>query len=197
VYPGPRRGPTDCFTTEEDAIIEKALGDGVRRWAAIAELLPGRSVSSIGHRAKHKLGLTKGQGVWKPVEDETIQRLRRRRGAGASWDEVVEMLPGRTPAAVRMRAGALGLHSGKSRGAAWSPEEDAVIRRAASWKAIADALQTSGASGQARGREAVRVRGNLLGVRMRPALGADVLLGVRMPVSDLVRSCEERPDHAS
>ena len=79
---------------------------------------------------------------WTSEEDGIVRREME--DGDKSWDQLAEMLPGRTTEAIKHRGAILGIQS-PSAHEKWTAEEEAALRRAVSegattWAEVADAL---------------------------------------------------------
>ena len=95
---------------------------------------------------------------WTPEEDAVLRRMRSRQMA---WEDIAACL-GRTRPACETRWRSLNVPDMRRRGAPWSEEEDAVLKKlmtqGLSWSDAADRLP-------GRSSQACAARGKLLGVR--------------------------------
>lgn len=114
---------------EVDTLRENYRGHG-SEWDGWDELLPGRSRGAICVKASD-MGLRKDRGLygghrrgsWTEGEDAAL--AREYAGHGPSWEGWRELLPGRSPAAIRNRAQGMGLTRQPT--GRWSADQDAYL----------------------------------------------------------------------
>lgn len=96
------------WTPEEDAVVRENYPSHGGAWDGWSRLLPGRTVEAVRVHA-YKLGAVTpaNRDAWTPDEDEVVRE--RYPEVGSRSPEWAELLPNRTPSAIRRRANKLGL----------------------------------------------------------------------------------------
>jgi hypothetical protein len=97
LQPGLLRG---SWQSHEDQIILEMRSNGLK-WAAIAEMLPGRIGEHVRERYVNFLDPTLKKGPWTTEEDAILFREQRR--VGNKWTEIANFLHGRSENAVKNR----------------------------------------------------------------------------------------------
>ncbi|CAM9610168.1 unnamed protein product [Phaeothamnion confervicola] len=96
--PGVIKGP---WTKEEDDIIVSLFNSGVKKWAEIAEQIPGRVGKQCRERWFNHLDPSVKKTVWLPEEDRVL--VTAQQSFGNSWTKIAKLLPGRSENAVKNR----------------------------------------------------------------------------------------------
>ena len=96
------------WTREEDIAILQHVNIYGQKWSIIADGLPGRTDDAVRNRfirLQRKMFMqghsTRGGDMWTPEEDAHIQKAVST--LGPRWQAIAELLPGRSPNAVRNR----------------------------------------------------------------------------------------------
>jgi hypothetical protein len=115
------------WTEGEDDAVRAHYPEHGRFWEGWEDLLPGRTPPAIARRAQ-LLKIRKGSvgNRWSEAEEEAV--AREFPSHGQDWEGWAEILPGRTPGAIKARASALGV--GLERGPVpWTEAEDETLIR--------------------------------------------------------------------
>jgi hypothetical protein len=148
-------GRTGKWKEDEDIKLKAAVQtDGGKNWAAIAELVPGRTKIQCRNRWRNVLDpsitLTAGRAdKWTEDEDLKLKNSVQTRG-GKSWDEIAALVQGRTRKQCFNRwrntlDPSIALTTGRT--GKWTEDEDIKLKNSVhmhggkGWKAIAALVQ--------------------------------------------------------
>jgi hypothetical protein len=98
LQPGLVKGP---WTAEEDQIILRCVQEGNLKWAAIADLIPGRLGKQCRERWYNNLDPALKKGEWTEEEDRVLAEAQAK--WGNAWTKIARSLPGRSENAVKNR----------------------------------------------------------------------------------------------
>jgi len=94
-----RRGP---WTTEEDELLTNLVKRfGTKKWAIIAELVPGRVGKQCRERWLNHLNANVKKTAWTDEEDDILVRAQQE--LGNRWSAIARLLPGRPENSVKNR----------------------------------------------------------------------------------------------